>query len=289
MRRALRLKQKNSQTTTARLQRQKGALLGLKNRVFFIGKIVLASAILIGALSLWQSDVFDYVGSLVEGTRAKTSSVFGLVVDDVLVEGRQNTSTKDILKVVNAHRGLSIYNIDPQEVKVGLEKLPWVRSATVQRRLNGIIYIRLVEKQPVALWQEASKLYLIDEKGSVIDRIDPKSVKDLIIVIGQQAPSKARELLIQLNQVPEIKGKIKAATYVSGRRWDLILKNKVKIQLPENNINAALANLYKLDKQHLITDGRVLSIDLRLPDRSFLYLSPQEHMKRKNGGRDEEV
>ena len=289
MQRKMRLRQKNSQVTTARLQRQKGSLLEIKYRVIFALKMAMILCALITAIFLWQNNVFKYTANAFENAQNSLAEKFGLIVNDIFVEGRENTQTKDILKVVNIQRGDSVYKVNPESIKTGLETLPWIRSATVQRRLNGVFYIRLAEKQPIALWQNSSKLFLIDEKGNIIDKVDPKTTKDLIIVIGEKAPVEAKKLLTQLSQLPDLYNKVMAATYVSNRRWDLILKNKVKIQLPENNIAEALTNLAKLDKQHQITDGRVLTIDIRLPDRAFLNLSPEEHFRRKNGGRGEET
>lgn len=274
MQRKMRLRHKNPQNVTARLQRKKGTLLEIKQQLIFILKIIGVALIIITGIFLWQNNAIGNTLLFFENSKNKISVISGMVVKDLRVEGREKTKASDILKIVNTKRGASIYQVDPESIKAKLEKLPWIRSATVQRRLSGIVYIRLSEKQPAALWQKSKKLYMIDDKGNVIDKVDPKLAKDLIILIGSKAPAEAANLIAHLNNFPKIHAKVRAATYVGDRRWDLLLKNKVKIQLPENNLAHALANLHKMDMQHSITDGRVLKIDMRLLDRSFLEVMP---------------
>ena len=92
-----------------------------------------------------------------------------------------------------------------------------------------------------------------------------------------------KELLDGFSDFPELRQKIKSAVFISGRRWDLIMKNNVRVKLPEKNIKPALTHLERLEKEHRLTDGRVATIDLRLPDRSFLYVQEAEDDKKNKG------
>ena len=61
------------------------------------------------------------------------------------------------------------------------------------------------------------------------------------------------------------------------------MKNNVRVKLPEKNIGVALKHLERLEKEHRLTDGRVATIDLRLPDRSFLYVQDGDDDKKTKG------
>lgn len=221
-----------------------------------------------------------------EGLSTRTASLFessGFVVKEVLVEGRQQTDSKLILAAVGTKRGDSIFACDPELAKQQLETIHWIRSAMVQRIMPDRVFIRLVERNPIAIWQNASKRFLVDEDGVVIENFDPKVFRHLMVITGQDAPQHAKPFFATLSDFSELRQRIKSAVFISGRRWDLILENKVRVKLPEKDIRTALMHLEKLEKEHQLTDGRVATIDLRLPDRSFLRVQDTDEEKKNKG------
>lgn len=202
------------------------------------------------------------------------STHLGLTVQDILVEGRMQTPAQDLFKVLMIHQGDPLLKCCPEQNKKQLETLPWVQAATVQRRWPGTIYIRLSEKKPVALWQNRSKLFLIDERGGVIGQQQGSLYADLVVVVGKGAPQHTSELLKELDKIPALKVQVTAAVFVGERRWDLVLNNKLKVKLPEEDIAKALHHLLELEQSDKIIKDEILAIDLRLSDRSFLIISP---------------
>src|SRR5215471_10347159 len=96
------------------------------------------------------------------------SARLGLVVTDIKVEGRETTDRETILAALGAGPGTPILAMSPRRAKGQLETLPWVRSAVVERRFPDTLYVRLVERKPLALWQHSGKIELIDQEGGVI-------------------------------------------------------------------------------------------------------------------------
>src|SRR3954453_5992777 len=91
---------------------------------------------------------------------AATASL-GLVVEDVEVEGRETTDSSMIMTALAARRGASILAVDLWRAKAELEKLPWVRSAAIERRLPRTLHVRLSERRPLPLWEHAGKQHLV--------------------------------------------------------------------------------------------------------------------------------
>ena len=203
----------------------------------------------------------------------------GFKVNDILVEGREHTETSLILAAIGAKEGESLFKCIPQEAKEKLDSLPWVQSATIQRRWPGTIYIRLVERYPIGIWQNSSKLFLIDETGEILDKAQAHEASGMLIVTGPDAPQHLKELLSTLEGNPKIKQRTKSAVFISNRRWDLILDNNVRVKLPEIDVPKALDRLLDMLEQHNLGNG-IASIDLRLPDRSFLYVKKNEDDKK---------
>jgi cell division protein FtsQ len=112
------------------------------------------------------------------------SSALGLVVSDIEVDGRVTTDKETILAALGAHAGTPILAVSPSRAKEQLEALPWVRSASIERRLPGTLYVHLVERTPLAVWQHDGKQELIDRDGTVIPLVDLSRFAKLPTVVG---------------------------------------------------------------------------------------------------------
>jgi cell division protein FtsQ len=197
----------------------------------------------------------------------------GLVIDDIMIEGRFHADVEDVKNAVGVDRGDPIFLYSPAFIKQRLETLPWIRSAFVQRIIPNIIYIRLVERRPIAIWQNRGKHFLIDKEGKIIDSDKIGLFKDLPLVVGAGAPEAAQELLANLESHPQLKSQLKAGIRVGERRWDFHFKNGVKVLFPETGLGAALTDFVKLEKQYGLLQRDVKTIDMRFPDRVIFSLS----------------
>jgi len=235
---------------------------------------VLAAAGLGTSVYLWRSGaVANAVGGMEAALLAKSAAI-GLAVDTVLVEGRNETAAADILAALNVKRGLPLLAFDPGNAKARIEKLGWVRSASVQRRFPGTILVHLVERRPMALWQRDGKLALVDDTGTVITRESVGRYADLPIVVGADAPQETPALLAMLESQPDLKSHVTAAVRVSGRRWDLRLDGNVDVRLPEDGADVAWRRLAEMNRTYGLLRRGIVVIDLRMEDRLVLQLSP---------------
>ena len=159
---------------------------------------------------------------------------------------------------------------DPEAAKRRVEALPWVRRATVERRLPDVVYLRLDERRPLALWQQNGRFALIDREGQVILRDGIERFADLLVVIGADAPANAARLIAMLGAHKDLAGRVRAAIRIGGRRWNLRLDNGIDIRLPESGAAAAWSRLAKLDAEQGLLGRDILSVDLRLEDRVII-------------------
>lgn len=195
------------------------------------------------------------------------SAALGLVVGDIEVEGRETTDAATIMAALSAHRGTPILGVSPSRAKAQLESLPWVRSAAIERRLPGTIFVRLVERRPLAVWQHAGKQELIDREGAVIAVKDLSRFARLPSVVGDDAASHAARLLDMLAGEPDLASRVSAAVRVDARRWNLRIDDAIDVLLPEDNPGDAWARLAALERTSNVLQRDVRTVDLRLPDR----------------------
>lgn len=227
--------------------------------------------------------------ALRQGTESelfRATAALGLRVEDIRVTGRTTTSRATILDALDAHAGTPILAVSPSRARARLEALPWVRSVSVERELPDVIRVRLVERRPLALWQHDGKIALIDHQGRVIPVRQLDRFSRLLLVVGPHAAPHAATLIAMLKQQPALAPRVNAAVRVDGRRWNLRLDDRVDVLLPENGAAAAWTELARLERTRDILERDVETIDLRLPDRVVVRLTPQPGKKPSAGEKE---
>lgn len=201
---------------------------------------------------------------------------------DVVVVGHKRTSLELIFKTLKMVPHQQMNTIDFDAKKNDLERLPWVRHAIIERKLPNKLKITILEKTPIARWQNQGEYVLLDEEGKIIN--DKRYLsEDLILVVGQDAPEHVVELLSFLDKFPDIGTRVRSAKRVEKRRWNLRLMDAEKgleILLPQTDIVRALARLDRQNKKDKILRKDVASIDMRLNDRIILHPRKMEKNKK---------
>ncbi len=243
----------------------------------FVRRAVPVAAVLAmtGGLGwLWQDGWFGRQAEALRQAALQGSADLGLRVEQVLVEGRARTEGDVILSRLGLRLGAPMLAIDPDAARAELETLPWVVSASVERQLPGTVYIRLAERQPLALWQEQGVLRVIDRRGEVIPGIEPRRFAHLPLVVGADAPAHAEKLIAVMNSEPDLRQRVTAAVRVAGRRWNVQIEGRIDVRLPEDDAASAWAQLARIERQQGLLSRDVIIIDLRLPDRLVVRTDP---------------
>ncbi|MBP2229087.1 cell division protein FtsQ [Azospirillum agricola] len=208
------------------------------------------------------------------------SGALGFSLNEILVVGRTETERDAVMQALGVHRGEPILGIDLAEAKTRLEELPWVSSVSIERRLPGILYISLSERQPMAIWQHERRFTVIDRAGRPLaDAVElarrgNQRIDTLPQVIGANAPQQVQSLLAALDRVPAIRPRVTSASWISDRRWNLQLDNGVTIKLPEGDgMPIALRQLAEMEATGRVLDRDIVAVDLRQPDRAILQTS----------------
>jgi cell division protein FtsQ len=227
-------------------------------------------AVQVGGSKLGQAALQYASDRLLDGTARA-----GLVVADIEVEGRETTERETVMTALGAGLGTPILAISPRRAKDQLEALPWVRSAVVERRLPDTLYVRLVERKPLALWQHGGKLELIDHEGGVIPVTRLDRFAKLPLVVGEHAAARAAALLDMLASEPDLAARVTAAIRVGDRRWNLRIDNAIDVLLPAQSAADAWTQLARLERSSAILKRDVQTVDVRLPDRLVVRVNPE--------------
>ncbi len=210
----------------------------------------------------------------------------GFAIQEVYVNGRRQASLADISGAVQVTRGDSILAFDPDLARTRLLELGWVKAAAVSRRLPNLVLIEIVEREPLALWQENGRLTLIGRDGVPITREGLGQFAKLPIVVGRGSRRHAEVLIRILATQPSIYPQVEAAVRIGDRRWNLRMKNGIEVNLPEEGAAKAWRKLAEIEAEHGVFKRDVAAIDLRFPDRLIVRLTDSGAQKRRNPGKD---
>ena len=255
--------------------------------VTIIAAAVFGTGVLFG--TGWWAHQHGFADLAVANAKAIYSNgnrIAGFVVDDVLVEGRKETSKGTLIAALRIRRGDLIFSVDVGAARARLEKIGWIASARVERHLPDTIRVAIRERVPIAVWQNKGKFLLVDGSGAVIGSEGFDRFKDLKVVIGDDAPQHAQSLIAMLERQPSLMARVEVAVRSGNRRWNLRMDNGVNVQLPEQDPFAAWDRLAVYQKKHQLLDRDIGKIDLRFPGRVVVEVHPNESaVPQKTGSR----
>ncbi|MEE2661479.1 MAG: cell division protein FtsQ/DivIB [Pseudomonadota bacterium] len=223
-----------------------------------------------GPLWIYKSNWIEMKANNLFVSLADRMAVSGLRAEKVILHGRKNASKKNIQKALGFKVGAALLSIDLNTARTNLEALPWIRAASVKREFPDTVRVRIIERRPLAIWQQKNKHYLIDDEGTVITSKILQTFQNLLVLVGKNAPIRAITLINVLERQPELRKRVDAAVRVGDRRWNIRMNNGTYIRLPENNTVAAWDRLAKLERQYRLLSKDILSIDLRIPDQLII-------------------
>lgn len=115
---------------------------------------------------------------------AVTDPAFALSsLQQVEMLGGQHISRAQVAGVFAADLGRNVFFVPMDARQRAIERIAWVKSASVLRILPNQIQVRVSEREPVAFARVGSHLQLIDADGVLLDR--PQSAKfDFPVVKG---------------------------------------------------------------------------------------------------------
>ena len=115
-----------------------------------------------------------------------------LEIDRIVVHGNANMTSDEVLAVLGGLRGQSLLWTDLHPWRHRLLSSSWVLDADLRRSLPSTIEVVVAERQPSGIGRFNGRLYLVDDRGVVIDEYGPQYAKfDLPVIDGLRQPSAA--------------------------------------------------------------------------------------------------
>ncbi len=209
-----------------------------------------------------------------------------LQVERIVVHGNERLSKGEVLAILDGLRGQSLFGTDLDVWRRRLLASPWVRDAALRRSLPSTVDVAISERTPVAVSRVAGELYLIDERGVLIDQYGPQYADlDLPLVDGLAAASSdgssadsaraefAARIVAAIRTKPDIAKKVSQIDVADLHNASIILNGDSAVIYVGDDLFAQRLQAY-VDLAPALRE-RVPSIDyvdLRFDDR--IYVRP---------------
>lgn len=217
-----------------------------------------------GAVAIATASWFG-VPAAIGTAMADTTGQMGLRVEQVDITGIKRMNRETVYAVALEEQPKAMLRVDLELIRQRLLAYGWIADAYVSRRLPDRLLIHIVEREPAAIWQNGGSLTLIDAKGVPLEPVDRNRMPDLPLVIGPGADRQEAAYQRLLAAAPALKPRVKAATWVGNRRWDLTFDTGETLALPQDNAAAALVKFAELDGARSLLGKGWLRFDMRDP------------------------
>ena len=217
-----------------------------------------------------------------------------LRVNRIVVRGNERLSRGEVLAVLNGLRGESLVWTDLDRWRKRLMASPWVRDAALRRSLPATVEVVVSERQPIGIGRINGDMYLIDERGAIIDQYGPQYADlDLPIVDGLSASPDsggsmtdearadlAARVIGAVKTQPQIARRLSQVDVTDVHNASVILSgDHAVIHLGEEQFLARLQAYLELAPALRERVADIDSVDLRFDDR--IYVRPASKLARK--------
>lgn len=218
-----------------------------RRRLVWAAIIGVAVLLVVGAIAVVASPIFD--------------------VSTVRVQGAVYTDAEVLNKVIDSLKGEPVLLVDTRSAERALEAVPWVERATVVTDFPHTVLIDIRERRPVATFQGGDQQFrVIDPQGRVLD-----------VIAGQPFAYP----LITGRHPDTVRGDYAGAPYASAGRMVLALPSEIRSLLIDLGLDSSTS---LLSLQLRGTAGAAILV--RLGDDSALDDKLARLLQQVRGGLD---
>ncbi|MBL8176886.1 MAG: FtsQ-type POTRA domain-containing protein [Bryobacterales bacterium] len=210
------------------------------------------------------------------------SAEYGRTPEHLNIAGLKRASESEILRVFESDFGRSLYLLSVNERRQAILAVDWVKDATVSRRWPNQLYVRIVEREPVAVAQvnvrnAAPAFQMIDIDGVLLPIPRGEKVDKYPVLTGfgtneakatrkmrvEHAAAMLQELGSMRSMLAEIDvrdpGNLQATLQVEA--------NAVTLRMGNRNYRKRLQNFLKHQERIRLERPEARTFDLRIDGR----------------------
>ncbi len=207
----------------------------------------------------------------------------GFTIKNVEIVGANHLNKNEILDIISTYDKVNIFSINIKKIYKEIKKNTWVKEGSIEIIYPNKIKILLIEKEPVAIWQNKYGYNLITKNGNIIlDKRLNNFKNHLPIIIGHNAHKNIYSILNKLDIDKNFIKNIWSLTFVNERRWDIHFNQGLTIRLPSKKVRKAWQNVLSLHQNFNILNLGLTEIDLRNSNKIVAKINIDKKLIFKN-------
>ena len=188
----------------------------------------------------------------------------GFRIENIIIAGTNNLPKDYINNIIKIYNDVNIFKINLSIIHNKIIRNSWVKEAYIERVLPNTLKIKILEKKPIAIWQNKKTNKLVTANGEVIYHGNVNIFKnDFPIIKGNKSKENIYSILRVLKANKSLFKNIWSLTFINQRRWDLHFNQGLVVRLPAQNVKKAWNKIIKLQQNYNILNLRLTEIDLR--------------------------
>jgi POTRA domain, FtsQ-type len=229
-----------------------------------------------------------------------TSSHFQL--KQVEMSPTVHVEREELLKISGIGKGVNIFKVNLDQIALNISKHPWIKNASVWRKLPDTLHIKVQEEQASGiiffksltqnktecnpLKQECktkfTPFYLVNSDGKVFKRATPQELKNKIIITGierklfETDPYGTRRIIVKSLKLIDIYQTVSSRPKLS----EIFIKGDIVTLFLKKTGSAIHFDLRNFHKGVLVFDSFLAGLDLPLNELSEIFMDNRENPNR---------
>ncbi len=213
-----------------------------------------------------------------------------LTVTRITVSGNTRLSRGEVLSLLDGLSGRNMLLVNLEEWRQRVLASPWIEDAAIRRVLPGTVDVAIAERQPMGIGRIGGALYLLDQRGAIIDDFGPAHAEfDFPLIDGLAAEgltgsdelavdegraALAMRLLASLQGRPDLAGRVSQIDVTDVRDAVVILKGDTAlIRVGDDQFAERLQSYLDLAPSLRGRVPQIDYVDLRFGER--VYVGPR--------------
>lgn len=192
-------------------------------------------------------------------------------IREVSFVGNKHLTGEELLDIMDLKEGSGMLVLSLKDLHERLTDSPWVREAGLRKEFPGRLVVLLEEAVPLALLKAGDDVYLIDEGGEKLERVQSRSVRFLPVIsidpkegeIYGEALSLARTLRVK----GLTEGKVEIKRLDGGPEALAVIIDGLLVKIGQGEYEEKLKRLFELEREIKRREIDVDYVDLRFANR----------------------
>ena len=180
-------------------------------------------------------------------TKNKKQNLFS--INKILIQGENRINFSELSNKLSLIKGKNLLYISNADIAKLLDNFKQIDYVKIKKIYPDTIKLIIVEKEIIGITSRNNELFLVTQDADLItfDKNDIHNIQKLIFIEGDV---KKFYHYIESNLLNFRIENIKSVQYFDIGRWDIKMKDGIKIKLPVENYTSSLKNFKNLKSEN---------------------------------------